>query len=76
VYQKCLKSIFGTDLATSGGGSQECFQDSDCTSLGARCNLLRRQCQVTLASQEDEFIACFIESLDIVEQEAVFNVSF
>jgi hypothetical protein len=69
-------NVWGTDSAGASGGSQECFTDSDCEEIGARCNLLLRQCQVTLQSQFGDFIACFFGSMDLVEREEVFAVSF
>jgi hypothetical protein len=69
-------NVWGTDSAGAAAGSQECFADSDCANIGAKCNLLVRQCQVTLKSQFNDFLSCFFDSLDLVEREAVFSVSY
>jgi hypothetical protein len=74
-YQQCMIDVFGTDSAGAIPGAQECFTDSDCANLGVRCNLLQRQCQVTLASQMNSLVGCFLSNLDLVDQEQFFIVS-
>jgi hypothetical protein len=69
LYWSCIETAYGSASAMNNmGWGPQCYEDSDCTSFGVRCDLEKRACAVTRSWQQETFVRCMFDQISPFER--------